>query len=75
MHQYLQRDSRVVITEELFADRIVRFLYSRVRERAPKLFELALGHRISSLLGFLNFDLPLAPALLGNRRSLARLWH
>ena len=72
MHQYLQRDTRAVITEELFGDRIVRFLYSRVRERAPRLFELALGHRISSLLGFMNFDLPLAPVLLGNRRFLAR---
>ncbi len=72
MHQYLRRDSRAVITEELFGDRIVRFLYSRVRERAPKLFELALGQRVSSLLGFLNFDLPLAPILLGNRLFLAR---
>lgn len=72
MHQYLSRNAGRVIDEELFGDRIVRFLYSRVRERAPRLFALALSPRVSSLLGWLNFDLPLVPALLGNRRFLGR---
>ncbi len=72
MHQYVERESGAVIDEELFADRIVNFLYSRAREQAPFLFNLLLTPRFSSLLGFLNFDLPLAPRLLGNRGFLAR---
>lgn len=72
MHQYVDRGSAAVITEELFGDRIVNFLYSTARERAPKIFALATGARISSLLGFCNFDLPLAPRLLGNKKFLAR---
>jgi phosphatidylserine decarboxylase len=72
MHQYVERMSNMVISEELFGDAIVRFLYSHTREHAPKLFELATSARISSLLGFCNFDLPLSVKLLGNRRFLAR---
>lgn len=70
-HQYVERRTGGVLTEELFGDRIVGYLYSRVRERAPALFRAATGGRTSRLLGLLNFDLPLAPRLLGNRRFLA----
>lgn len=72
MHQYVERTSNMVMTEELFGDRIVTFLYSKARERAPHLFRLATSGRVSSLLGFCNFDLPLAATLLGNQRFLAR---
>lgn len=72
LHQYVERHSGAVIDEELFADRIVNFLYSTAREQAPFLFNLLLTPRFSSLLGYLQFDLPLAPRLLGNRRFLTR---
>ena len=72
MHQYIERLSNTVMTEELFGDRIVRFLYSRAREQAPFLFRLATSARISSLLGFYHFDLALGPRLSGNARFLAR---
>jgi phosphatidylserine decarboxylase len=68
-HQYLERGG-AVMTEHLFADRIVNFLYSRVRESAPRLFRVLTGNRASAVLGYLNFDLPLAARLLGNRRFL-----
>lgn len=72
MHQYIDRRSGTVLDEKLFGDRVVRFLYSRARERAPFLFRLATTARISSLLGWCNFDLRLAPHLLGNAGFLAR---
>ncbi|MGV1098372.1 phosphatidylserine decarboxylase [Thiovibrio sp. JS02] len=72
MHQYVERASQAVMTEQLFGDRIVNFLYSRTREQAPSLFRLATSGFVSSLLGFCNFDLPLAARLLGNQRFLAR---
>ncbi len=69
-HQYLDRQSGAVMTESLFADRIVRFLYSEAREHAPWLFRALTGSRTSSLLGTMNFDMPLAASLLGSRRFL-----
>lgn len=71
-HQYARRQDGVVLDETLFADRVVRFLYSRVREHAPWLFRTLTGARASSFLATANFDLPLAPRLLGNRRFLER---
>ncbi|HIJ89886.1 MAG: phosphatidylserine decarboxylase [Desulfobulbaceae bacterium] len=72
MHQYVERLNGTVMTEELFGDRIVRFLYSRARENAPFLFRLATSARMSSLLGLYHFDLRLAPKLRGNARFLSR---
>lgn len=69
-HQYVCRTSDEVLDEKLFGDRIVRFLYSRSREQAPAMIRALSGPRMSSLLGFLNFDLPLAGNLLGNQRFL-----
>ncbi|MEW6595434.1 MAG: phosphatidylserine decarboxylase [Thermodesulfobacteriota bacterium] len=72
MHQYVERLHGTVLDEELFGDRIVRFLYSRTREKAPFLFRLATSARISGLLGWCNFDLRLTPSLLGNAGFLRR---
>lgn len=69
-HQYVVRQSGQVMTETLFGDRVVRFLYSRGRENAPTLFKLFTGARFSHWIGALNFDLPLAPRLLGHRGFL-----
>jgi phosphatidylserine decarboxylase len=70
-HQYIDRDSGVVRTEKLYGDRLVKLLYNEVRENAPLLFRLFTSARISSLLGFINFDAPLAGGLTGKRRFLA----
>lgn len=71
-HQFVCRDSGAVLDEELFGDRVVRFLYSSARERAPVVFRALTGRRVSKLLGLANFDLPLTTTLLGNRRFLKR---
>lgn len=72
MHQYVDRTGNEVLTEELFGDRIVNFLYSNIREKAPNLFKIVTGAKMSSLLGFCNFDMPLGRSLLGNKRFLER---
>lgn len=71
-HQYVRRESGDVLTEDLFGDRVVRFLYSRTRENAPVLFRALTGKHASRLLSLANFDLPLASAVTGNRRFLER---
>jgi phosphatidylserine decarboxylase len=56
-----------VVTERLVADPLISSLYSRARESAPLLFRVATSNRMSALLGYLNFDTPLAGA--GHRRA------
>jgi phosphatidylserine decarboxylase len=69
-HQYVERGAGRVLDEALFGDRVVRFLYSRTRERAPVLFRAFTGARFCRVIGTLNFDLPLLPRLLGSRSFL-----
>ena len=71
-HQYVDRGSAVAVDEELFHDRIVRFLYSTTRERLPSMFRMLTSRYVSDLMGYLNFDLPLAPHLTGNLKFLER---
>ena len=37
MHQYVERTNYQVITEDLFGDRTINFLYSTAREKAPRI--------------------------------------
>ncbi|NOY12514.1 MAG: phosphatidylserine decarboxylase [Deltaproteobacteria bacterium] len=69
-HQYIERSSGRVCDEPLFGDRLVRWLYHPVREKAPQLFKLLTGPHSSQLLGFFNYDLALSARVLGNRQFL-----
>jgi phosphatidylserine decarboxylase len=69
-HQFVERRTGRVLTERLYGDRLVRLLYSEVRESAPALYRLALSRRVSTVLGFLNYDLPFGGALTGGDRFL-----
>ncbi|MDJ0809533.1 MAG: phosphatidylserine decarboxylase [Desulfobacterales bacterium] len=66
-HQYIQRDSGTVVTENLLSDRLVNLVYSRGREIAPKLFHQLTSRRSNDLWAYLNFDLT-----AGNPRRAAR---
>ncbi len=59
-HQYIERSTAAVRTEALFADAVVQTLYSTIRENIPFLFNQILSQRVSRMLGFLNYDFPLA---------------
>lgn len=72
-HQYIARDSGRIRDEELYCDRVVDYLYSRLRERAPALFEAVVSARMSSLLGFMNYDLPLGARIFGATSLVRRL--
>lgn len=55
-HQYIERESRRICTENFHGDAGVRFLYSHIMEDAPWLFRKLTGVRFSDFLGRLNFD-------------------
>lgn len=57
-HQFIERSSRRIVTEQPIGDRFVHFLYHRLRENAPAMFKLLTSKRISSLLAFCRYDLP-----------------
>jgi phosphatidylserine decarboxylase len=56
-HQYVDRRSGSVVTERLIGDRIVSFVYNRLRENAPTMFKLLTSARISSLLAYCCYDM------------------
>ncbi|MFN7964983.1 MAG: phosphatidylserine decarboxylase [Acidobacteriota bacterium] len=68
----MDRQTGAVVDEQFFGDNIVRFLYGPARERAPWLLRMLTSARFSRWLAALNFDLPLAPRLIGNLRFLQR---
>ncbi|MDK9716577.1 MAG: phosphatidylserine decarboxylase [Trichlorobacter sp.] len=58
-HQYIERDSGAVVTEQLLGDRMVQLLYHQVRENSTALFRLLTSSWSSQVLGAVNFDRPL----------------
>jgi phosphatidylserine decarboxylase len=57
-HQYVDRETRTVKTERIAGDRMVRAIYSPMREYAPALFRALTSRRTSRLLGFVRYDMP-----------------
>ena len=58
IHQYIERESGQIVTEKLYADRMINFLYNHARENAGTLFKALTSSISSRLLGFFNYDLP-----------------
>ena len=69
-HQYIERGSGNVRDERLYWDSAIRFLYSPVREKAPRLFAAMTSPRMSSFLGFLNYDSFVGRYFSGGRRFM-----
>lgn len=69
-HQYVDRASRAVRDEYLYWDSAIRFLYSPVRERAPRLFAAMTSPRMSAFLGFLNFESFVGRYFAGGKRFM-----
>jgi phosphatidylserine decarboxylase len=72
-HQYVDRQSGKVITESLLGDRMVAFLYSRMRERVPAVFNALISARLTSVLGHLRYDGWFDGHQIDSRKMAARL--
>jgi phosphatidylserine decarboxylase len=64
-HQYIEGSTFALRTEYLYRDRVIRFIYSKVREDAPFLFRLLTSKRASSLIAFFNYDFFLSRRVSG----------
>ncbi len=69
-HQYIDSETGQVLTEQLFGDPIIRFIYSDLRERIPWMYRTVTDSRMSHMLGLLNFETLLGARLSGQRRWL-----
>ena len=72
-HQYIERDTFRIKTEKVYGDKILKIIYSKTRENAPVLFRALMSSRVSSFLGFLNYDLPLGANVTGIKRFIKML--
>jgi phosphatidylserine decarboxylase len=72
-HQYIQRGTGRVVTERLFADRVVQLLYGRTREQAPGLFRRLTARRANNCCALWQFDLPSRRSLGTVRRMIRDL--
>jgi phosphatidylserine decarboxylase len=72
-HQYIERDTRRVMTERLYGDRIISYLYNSTREQSPALFRALTSSRMSDLLSMVNYELPTLSRLAGAHRFVERL--
>ena len=54
-HQYIERETRQIKTEYLYGDKVVRFLYSGIKESAPWLFRQLTSAKITWLLSYANY--------------------
>lgn len=71
-HQFIDRVSGRICTEQLIADRMVHLIYSTAREKMPRLFELLTSARSSALISQVSYDLqPVGTA--GVRKMAAQL--
>ena len=70
-HQYVDRATGRVVTEELTSDRFVNALYTGVRERAPALFRMLTSPRMSAALAWAEYDHPV-PGAAGLAAAMAR---
>jgi phosphatidylserine decarboxylase len=69
-HQYIDRETARVATEQLIADPLINRLYSHARENAPLLFKAATSRRMSAILGYLNFDMPFSKSDAGDANRI-----
>ncbi len=73
VHQYIERSSGAIMTEDLYCDRVIAFLYSTLRENAAFMFKTVISARMSALLAFCNYDLFFRMRLTNPRKLIQRL--
>ncbi|MEW6379759.1 MAG: phosphatidylserine decarboxylase [bacterium] len=72
-HQYIERETGRIKTERLCGDRLIGALYLTARENSAALFRALTCGRMSSLLGFFNYDLVPGLRTMGGQ-ELARVF-
>lgn len=72
IHQYIERSTGKICTEVIYADRIINFLYY-ANEHLGIISKIIAGKKMSSLLGYLNYDNMLINKLISPTKLCNRL--
>jgi phosphatidylserine decarboxylase len=72
-HHYVVRETGEARLEHFLGDSLLKWVCPREREDATLLFRALTSPRASSILGFINFDMPLASLLTGSRKFISSL--
>ena len=64
-HQYVERETGVVRDEILYHDRIINNIYSSVRESSSILYRMVTSRRMTDLLAYINYDMPMGKRITG----------
>jgi phosphatidylserine decarboxylase len=72
-HQYIVRETGEARLERFLGDSFLKWICPKEREDAPLLFKALTSARASSILGFINFDLPLTSILTGSKKFINTL--
>jgi phosphatidylserine decarboxylase len=72
-HQYVDRRSGNIVTEKLYSDRFLKWLYASPWENRAWLIKALVSSRMSSILGFLNYDWPIGTFKWGAARFSSSL--
>ena len=58
LHQYVERESKKVVTEKFIGDASVQLLYNPLRENSHTLFKALTSKRMSAILAFIHYNIP-----------------
>jgi phosphatidylserine decarboxylase len=67
-HQYVERETSRFKDEQFFGDQAVQFLYSRLREKSPVLFNALISPYLSSWLAYFIYDNSLGSRMTGTKK-------
>lgn len=71
-HQYVDRVSGTVKDETLYHDRIINNIYSSMRENSSILYRLVTSGRITDILAYINYDMPMGKRISGGSSFLKK---
>lgn len=72
LHQYIDRDTGAVKNEILYHDRIINGIYSNARENRSVIYRMVTSKRLTDMLAFINYDMPMGKRLTGGSRFLKK---
>lgn len=64
LHQYIDRETKKIVTENFIGDSMISFLYSTIREKSDYIFKILTDSKTTKLLAYMNFDLPITKSRL-----------
>ncbi len=73
MHEFIDRQTGNIIREEFYGDKVVKFLYSTIRENPNFLYKIFTSKRVSEIFSFFLYDSFLGAKLAGTKTFMKKM--